>query len=71
MRVQNPKANRWTGAKVKISGNGLKASTRANPFKYYLVAEKGFIISPEHCRKDNFPGTILYYYEVTKMKSSF
>jgi hypothetical protein len=31
-----------------------------------IFAEKGFAISGEHYRTDQFPGSIIYYFEVTQ-----
>jgi hypothetical protein len=50
-----------------ISPDGLQVDSIA-PF-LHVFAEKGFAISGALCRKDNFPGTIMYYYEVTHMAS--
>jgi hypothetical protein len=34
-----------------------------------IFAEKGFVFSVDHCRKDHFAGTIIYYYEITQTTS--
>jgi hypothetical protein len=67
-RLCNPKGIRWveTKNKAKISEDGLKATSTADRYsRQYVLSEKGFAISGEDCRKDNFPGTIIYYFEVT------
>jgi hypothetical protein len=52
---------------VTISEDGLNASN-INRMGVIIYAMEGFQISGEHCRKDNFPGTICYYYEVKILK---
>jgi hypothetical protein len=74
-RLINSKGIRWNGAKseAKISWDGLKARIRSDWFPFYfsywqyVFANKGFVISEAYSRKDNFPGTIVYYFEVTQI----
>jgi hypothetical protein len=63
-RIRNPKGNGWEKGNTTATILGLKAH---NPNKCgrLVFAIEGFAISPEICRKDEFPGTILYYFEVT------
>jgi hypothetical protein len=73
-RLCNPEENRWSRSttKARIAPNGLKASAKG--YHQCVFAEKGFLISGADCRRqsaDNFPGTILYYYEVRLMGTSF
>jgi hypothetical protein len=64
-RVRNPHANRWnknnTTAKVAADGLHVSSYTLGSP---NVFAEQPFLISGPQCRMDEFPGTILYYYEV-------
>jgi hypothetical protein len=68
--IANPKGFVWdrskTDASVNISECGLKATNTRYEFGF-AIATEGYAISGEHCRKENsqFPGTILYYYEIT------
>jgi hypothetical protein len=59
----------WDPSKTdaSISKCGLKATSSTHFKGVFAIATKGFAISGEQCRKENFqfPGTILYYYEVT------
>jgi hypothetical protein len=60
-----------TKNEATISEDGLKAnSTAEQNRRQFVFAEKGFAISGEDCRKDKFPGTIIYYFELTKVSSS-
>lgn len=64
-RLMNPQQNEWevsnTGA--IISFNGLCVSVNTG-FEQHVFARQGFPISGELCRPDNFPGTVVYYFEV-------
>jgi hypothetical protein len=52
-----------------ISSNKLIASDN-NGFGWgYVSAKKGFPINGQLPRTDNFPGIILYYFEVTIISS--
>jgi hypothetical protein len=68
--LRNPEQNGWevfnTGA--IISSNGLLANNNIGTWRN-VIAKKGFPITEELSRKDNFPGTILYYFEVTNMSN--
>jgi hypothetical protein len=55
---------------VKVSKDGLIASNIDRRLGVILYAKEGFPISGEHCREDNFPGTICFYYEVKMLKSA-
>jgi hypothetical protein len=61
----NMMENRWvkSNSSVSIYKLGLYASDCTNGWPN-IFAEKGFPISGEY--KDNYAGTILYYYEVTQ-----
>jgi hypothetical protein len=49
---------------VTISPDGLTA-LNADSHGYMVFAMHGFpAASPKHCRVGNFPGTIIYYFEV-------
>src|SRR4051812_36562645 len=64
--VFNPNGNRWNGTKMQsnIASDGLNANINSNANGWESIsAEKAFIISVE------FPRTILYYFEVTKMSA--
>jgi hypothetical protein len=65
----NPNENGWDASnpETEITPDGLKI-TRGH-FQH-ILAEKGFTISGQDLRSDLFPGTILYYYEVTHMGGS-
>jgi hypothetical protein len=67
-RLRNPDENGWevsnTGA--IISSNGLLDSRNTGAYPN-IFAKKGFPISDELSRTDNFPGTIVYYFEVTNL----
>jgi hypothetical protein len=62
--VSNPR-NRWnrTNTGATITADGLNVSNNINGFPN-VFAEQPFPISGQLCRMDEFPGTILYYYEV-------
>jgi hypothetical protein len=68
-RLRNPRENRWirTETKHSISSDGL---TINEAWKYYY-SKLAFTISCD-CRKEynNYPGTILYYFEIVQMASS-
>jgi hypothetical protein len=70
-KLGNPKENVWNGTNrnATISADGLQASKGTSEW-LNLSASKGFAISVEQCRMDHFPGTILYYFEVTQVSSS-
>jgi hypothetical protein len=58
--------NRWNGTNTRatVATDGLTVSnTNANEYPN-VFAEQPFTISGPQCRMDDFPGTILYYYEV-------
>jgi hypothetical protein len=67
--LANPKGIVWDASKstnANISECGLKFNgTRTGCV--VAIATEGYAISGEHCREENyqFPGTIVYYYEVT------
>jgi hypothetical protein len=66
--LANPKGIVWDGSKTtkaSISECGFKANTGCG--WGVAIATEGYAISGEHWRKENFPfpGTILFYYEVT------
>jgi hypothetical protein len=61
-RIQNPEGIEWTDG---IFASGLQADSGFMAWTFF--ADMGFAISPKQCRHDNFPGTIVYYYEITKM----
>jgi hypothetical protein len=65
------KGIRWNGAKSEgeISWDGLTASVKYQwPSDWqYVFVNKGFVISEAYSRKGNFPGTIVYYFEVTQI----
>jgi hypothetical protein len=66
-RLGNPaKGNRWetNNMDVKVSEDGLNASHNIDGVARIVYSMEGFPISGEYCRKDNFPGTVCYYYEV-------
>jgi hypothetical protein len=68
-RLVNPIGNRLNQAncKVKISPDGLKANSNEKNGWQYVFAEQAFCISGEKFWTDNFPGTIMYYFEVMEM----
>jgi hypothetical protein len=72
-RVRNPEQNGWEVSKTdaKISSNGLVASHITKFYWESIYAKKGFPITGELTRTDNFPGTILYYFEVSILRSSY
>jgi hypothetical protein len=67
-RLGNPKQNGWevsnTDAIISSNSNGLLASDNTGAW-LNVFAKKGFPITGQLSRTDNFPGTILYYFEVT------
>jgi hypothetical protein len=69
-RLCNPEKNGWKvpNTDAIISSNGLLACYNTGEW-HNVFSKKGFPISGELCRKDNFPGTILYYFEVTQISS--
>jgi hypothetical protein len=68
-KLANPNGNRWEEeTEIQISEDGLNATIDADKW-HNVVAEKEFCLSVEHCREDNFPGLIFYYFEVTQMSS--
>jgi hypothetical protein len=69
-RVQNPQQNGWEVSYTRaiISSNGLLASDSTGAWQN-VFAKKGFPITGELSRIDKFPGTILYYFEITIMLS--
>jgi hypothetical protein len=54
---------------AKISPDGLKVSDNTKRRGLNVYAEQGFDLSRKF-RKDRFPGTIVYYFEITQMSSS-
>jgi hypothetical protein len=82
-RLFNSKGIRWNEPKseAKNSSDGLKASVSFScdglrmwtlyPSGYqYVVANEGFVISEAYSGMDNFPGTIVYYFEVTRIATN-
>jgi hypothetical protein len=67
----NPGQNDWevSNTDAIIYSNGLLAHDNTG-FWNNVCAKKGFHITGELYRTDNFPGKILYYFEVTEMSSS-
>jgi hypothetical protein len=72
-RLQNLKGNYLlvlTKSKVQISWDRIKFMTcdwfGIDTEWKYIFAKKGFVISEGLSRKDNFTGTIVYYFEVTQ-----
>jgi hypothetical protein len=70
-RLRNPAQNSWNDSKTNamISFNGLYASDNTGNW-LNIIANKGFTISGKDCRMDKFPGTIVRYFEVTKLAKS-
>jgi hypothetical protein len=69
MRLRNPQENAWrSNAEMTISNGGLNAINHTNG-RLNIYAEKGFPLSGTEYRKDDFPGTIFYYYEVKTLTS--
>jgi hypothetical protein len=71
IRLKNPCGNRWKNTKTlaNISEDGLQAKDKC--FGYtFVYASHGFSIFGETLRKDHFPGTIAYYFEVTQMSAN-
>jgi hypothetical protein len=73
IKLFNPEQNGWwqsTNRAVRISPDGLTVTSSLNATnlqKHHIFAMHGFpAFSPNHCRLelDNFPGTIIYYFEV-------
>jgi hypothetical protein len=64
--VANPRGIVWDGSNTaaSISECGLKAINNTDDSQWVFATE-GYAISGEQCRKENFPGTIVYYFEVT------
>jgi hypothetical protein len=53
---------KYEDGKVTVSENGLSVE---NGYQWNAIfAVHGFPIT-EHCRRNNFPGTIFYYFEAT------
>jgi hypothetical protein len=69
-KVCNPKKNVWDGSNTKatISNDGLNARNEYDTIgnRRIVFAEKAFAISGENCRIGQFPGNIIYYFEVTQ-----
>jgi hypothetical protein len=61
-RLRNPKKITWDRTRTRRV-NVTATGTGSGPKLVYAM--KGFPISAELSRKDNFPGTILYYFEIT------
>jgi hypothetical protein len=63
--------NFWNRAttKAEIAEDGLTASNNQRRSIHDVAAEKEFSIS-KRCRKDHFPGTTFYYFEVVQIFSS-
>jgi hypothetical protein len=59
--------NRWKGSNTNatISTDGLHVKNGTEN-GLNIFADKGFAISGENYRMDQFAGKIIYYYEVTK-----
>jgi hypothetical protein len=57
-----------SNAKATISANGLKFEAIKDDTHVWrtILMEKEFPISPELSRMDNFAGTIIYYFELTR-----
>jgi hypothetical protein len=72
VRLGNPRGNGWNKSNTKaiISEDGLQANSSAEQEYQFVYAEKGFGIHWRYSRKVNFPGTILYYFEIPQMSSS-
>jgi hypothetical protein len=72
-KVGNPQGNRLADSEfaidTKVSANGLSAINNKNAYYEHCFAEKKFCLSVEDWRKDNFPGLIFHYFEVTQMSS--
>jgi hypothetical protein len=64
----NPKGNGWKepNPNVTISRDGLKLE---NTQETHVYAKQGFNISGDSREKDNFTGTIIYYFEVKQNSS--
>jgi hypothetical protein len=71
-QAQNPAENQWGSATTDaiISPDGLTASVALGMPEEHVYAIEGFPIVRRLCRNGNFPGTILYYYEVTEVVPS-
>jgi hypothetical protein len=72
IRLKNSTGNRWKTSKTlaKISEDGLKATDNCCMEYTFVYASQGFSILGETLRKDDFPGTIVYYFEVTQMQAN-
>ena len=70
-QLRNPQGNVWRSSTgITFSNGGLNANVNNSNEWLEIYAEKGFPISVADCRKDHFPGTILYYYEVKILTSA-
>jgi hypothetical protein len=68
--LANPKGIVWDGSKTEASISISKCELKlksTNTGYGWVFATKGYAISGENCRKENFqfPGTIIFYYEIT------
>jgi hypothetical protein len=63
-RVRNPHGNHWdrNNTRATIAADGLHVYVSRG--RQTVYAEQSFPISGLLSRVDEFPGTILYYYEV-------
>jgi hypothetical protein len=67
-RVRNPRGNHWnkTTTIATVAADGLRVNNCTDELPN-VFAVQAFPIFGPHCRMDNYPGTILYYYEIKAM----
>jgi hypothetical protein len=68
-------ANRWDESKCStnnatISTDGLQATKNSRKEWTCICAEHGFHLPGLNYRMDNFPGTIVHYFEITQISPS-
>jgi hypothetical protein len=67
-RLRNPRENLWIRT-TTTNGITPQGKTIYSAFVYFL-AKLAFKISGDCRKKDDYPGTILYYFEVARISSS-
>jgi hypothetical protein len=73
-RLQIPKANYWNRCNkeaIICPQDGLTAANASIKEAVNVSAMEGFPIAAELCRNDEYPGTIVYYFEVTNLSTDW
>jgi hypothetical protein len=70
-KIGNPQENRWAKkTDPMVIVNGLNATNNCKIYHKNCFAVKEFCFTAAACRENDFPGIIIYYFEITKTSTN-